>query len=526
MKRIFIAIIAMLILQHSFAQDALDAIRYSYLTPVQSARVQAIGGSNVSLGGDISSAFINPAGLAQFKTNEFVLTPGFFMNRAKLNYNDSTFKGNRSALNAGALGGVFSWGSQYRSSKIRNITVALAINQQANFNSNFGYRGRNTASSFSEKWVEELVFNNIRNVDDALYNFPGSASPAFASYLVDTLPGFRGYRTNADVSKMPLDQSFSYQTRGGMYEGAFAMAWNKEEKILYGLTIGIPIVNFNRRTTVVEKDASGNTNNDFESFTFNEKFSTTGLGFNAKLGVIFKPVEYFRLGLTFHTPSVLSLTDFTSVTITSNIENYSRRINNDNSKPTSYTYATKDLTENQQDNVTYTYQLFTPWRLAASAAYVFREINDVTKQKAFITGDVELVNYKSASFSSNEEVPTNDEIAYFNSVNQDIDALYKMALNARIGGELKFKTFMVRAGFNYQGSPYQKNVLPKGAKAWRMTPSLGLGYRDKGFFADFTYAHTIGNDIHIPYLLAEGVYPLARNNFNNGQVVATVGVKF
>ena len=524
MKKIFIVGLAIFVLQQSFAQNALDALRFSYLTPTGSARVQAIGGANISLGGDISSTFINPAGLAQFKTNEIVLSPGFFMNSAKLNYNDSLFKGKKSALNTGVSGLILSRSSRFKSSNIRNTTIAIAVNQSANYNSTFAYKGRNNFSSFSEKWLEELVYNNEQNFDNALNNYPHGASLALQGYLIDSLVNYSGYRTNADIAKMPLDQSFSYETRGGMHEAAFAIAWNSKEKFLYGVTIGMPFINYNRKTTVTEKDGTNNPNNDFESFTFTETFSTRGNGFNAKLGAIFKPVEYFRIGLTFHTPSLFTLTDRTDATVTSNIENYARRINNDNNKPTSFTYSTHEFTDG--NDYSYQYQLLTPWRLGASLSYVFREIKDVTKQKAFITGDVELVNYKSTSYSSNEEAPTAGEEDYFKSVNENIDELFKMAVNAKIGGELKFKTLMVRAGFNYQGSPYAKDVLPEGAKGWRMTPSLGLGYRDKGFFVDLAYAHTIGKDIHIPYLLLDNQYPLAKNNFNNGQVVATVGFKF
>ncbi len=107
-----------------------------------------------------------------------------------------------------------------------------------------------------------------------------------------------------------------------------------------------------------------------------------------------------------------------------------------------------------------------------------------------------------------------------------MDALYRMAFNARIGGELKFKTIMVRGGFNYMGSPYQKSQLPQGSKVSRMIPSLGLGYRDKGYFVDLTYSHLIGNDFHVPYLLTGNNYPYANNKFSNGQVVATIGFKF
>lgn len=522
----------MLLLQQLFAQNALDALRFSYLTPTGSARNQAIGGANISLGGDISSAFINPAGLAQFKTNEFVLSPGFFMNNAKLSYNDSLFKNKRNALNVGASGLILSWGTRYKSNKIRNTTVALAVNQSANFNSNISFGGRNVNSSFSEKWLEEISYSGVTTVDEVLTRFPSGASQAYETYLLDTITvnNERRIFSMANKNGIPggsipnLYQSFNFQTRGAMHEAALSMAWNNREKLLYGVTIGFPIINYRRQTTVTERDLSGNNDNDFESFTFAETFSTSGTGLNAKLGVIFKPVEYFRLGLTFHTPSVLSLTDRTDATLTSNIENRSRRLNNDNTKPTSYTYSTKDYTDGV--DYTYNYQLVTPWRLGASLSYVFREIKDVTKQKAFITADAELVNYKASSYSSNAEIPVAGEEAYFKSVNTNIDELYKMAINARIGGEVKFNTFMVRGGFAFMGSPYQKDVLPDGIKGWRMIPSLGVGYRDKGYFIDLTYAHAIGKEISVPYLLQDAQYPIARNNNTNGQIMATIGFKF
>ena len=89
---------------------------------------------------------------------------------------------------------------------------------------------------------------------------------------------------------------------------------------------------------------------------------------------------------------------------------------------------------------------------------------------------------------------------------------------------------MVRAGFNFMGSPYNRNfvndVFGEDLPGWRMTPSLGLGYRDRGIFFDLTYAHAFGRDFHIPYTLQDASYPFAKNNISNGQVVATVGFKF
>ncbi|MBX9784953.1 MAG: hypothetical protein K2X48_16815 [Chitinophagaceae bacterium] len=510
------------------AQEPMDALRFSYNNFVGTARSQAIGNAGVSLGGDFSSTFINPAGLAQFKTNEFVFTPGFFMNRNKMSYNDSTFKGNRSALNTGSIGFVFSSSNRWRSSNIKNSTISLALTQTANYNARFSYSGRNNFSSYSEKWVEQLANNRISNFDDALSLFPDGASLAVENYLVDTIlsnGNIVGYRTNAETLRMPLNQSFTYTTRGGAYEAALGFAWNNKEKLLYGLTIGVPLINYSRSSTINESDASGNTNNDFARFTYTEDFSTKGAGVNLKLGLIYKPVEHFRIGVTFHTPSLLVLTDRTNATLVADVENYARRIRNDNTRPTTYTISTRDITNGNDYN--YEYQLLTPWRAAISASYVFREIKDVTKQKAFITGDVELVNYKFNSYSSGASNPSEGEKQYFKNLNSVIDELYRMAVNFKLGGELKFKTFMVRGGFNYMGSPYKKDVLPQGVKSLRrITPSLGIGYRNKGYFVDLTYAHTMARDVHFPYQLSGNQYPLAENNLTNGQILATVGFKF
>ncbi len=528
MKKFFIASISMCFLQQLQAQDIFDALRFSY-QPVStgSARIQAIGGANISLGGDISSSFINPAGLAQFKTNEIAITPGFNMNTNKMLYNDQTTAGKKNKMNIGTSGIIFSWGSRFKSNP-SSTAISFAINRASNFNSGFSYGGRNLNSSYSWKWIEEIDNSTASSIDDIRKRFPLGASQGYESYLLDLDANGRVI-SNASIDKN-LDQQFSYQTAGGITEAAFAMAWNKNNKFLYGVTIGIPIINYERKSTVTEKDGTGNTNNDFESFIFNETLSTKGTGFNAKLGIIFKPVEYFRIGFTFHTPSLITLKDVASATLTSNIENLSRRLNNDQNKPTSYTYTTADINSiagiEGGENV-YNYQLSTPWKLGASLSYVFREISDVTKQKAFITGDVEVVDYKAMSYSSSEDVPNPGDAEYFNNLNNSINNTFKMSFNAKIGGELKFKTLMVRAGFNYMSSPYSKEFLKDSdIKGWRMTPSLGVGYRDNGVFVDLTYAHGFGKSFHVPYSLSSANFPYAKNNYYNGQITATVGFKF
>src|SRR5215217_5813341 len=68
------------------AQEPTDALRYSWIVPSGTARQQAIGGAMTSLGGDVTATFVNPAGLAFYRTGDFVLSPGFRFGKAKSTY--------------------------------------------------------------------------------------------------------------------------------------------------------------------------------------------------------------------------------------------------------------------------------------------------------------------------------------------------------------------------------------------------------------------------------------------------------
>jgi hypothetical protein len=99
---------------------------------------------------------------------------------------------------------------------------------------------------------------------------------------------------------------------------------------------------------------------------------------------------------------------------------------------------------------------------------------------------------------------------------------FRGAINLRLGGEVKFKTIMGRAGFAYMGSPYANREL----RGTRMLLSGGLGYRNKGFFVDLTYIHNMLRATHVPYYLSDKPSPLAEGRGTLGNVVLTFGVKF
>ena len=81
---------------------------------------------------------------------------------------------------------------------------------------------------------------------------------------------------------------------------------------------------------------------------------------------------------------------------------------------------------------------------------------------------------------------------------------------------------MVRLGGAYYGNPY-KNLA--GEKGSRLQLTGGLGYRDKGFFIDVAYVHTMGKDVHFPYRLQNTAFSGASIKATGGNAVLTVGFK-
>lgn len=494
-----------------FAQEPADALRYSWLTQNGTARNQAIGGAGASLGGEFTTMFINPAGLAFYKTNEFVFTPSFNMQKNKSVYNGTSDEASKNRFNVGSTGLLFSV-PVYNSKSIRSYSIAFGINRVADFSNNIYYKGLNNKSSYSQKYIEELKKDNVTDPNVAASNYPFGTSLAFNTFLIDTVQdsdgNFSDYKTLSPFAT-GVNQESSIHTSGGITDLSLAGALNLNEKIYVGASIAVPILNYKRDSYFKESDATSNATNNFNYFEVNETLDTKGYGVNGKLGVIFKPVEYVRLGLAFQTPTYYELTDKYTTEVSTDLEGYGG---------TGIKTQGSGLFTNDQP-AQIKYALSTPWKLTASASYVFREVEDVRKQRAFITADVEYINYKAASFSAIDETNVDDK-NYYKQLSDVIDQEYKGAFNFRLGGELKFNTIMFRLGGAYYGNPYKNET------ASQVKLAGGVGYRDRGIFIDLTYVYGINKDVNYPYRLQnrENYYAALIKN-NAGNIMATVGFK-
>jgi hypothetical protein len=510
-----LTIVLLFVATKTIAQIPEDAIRYTWHTQNGTARALAIGGAMGSLGGDITANFVNPAGIGFYKTNEATISAGYLISKQQLLYKGFQQNTDKNYFGLGTSGFVLALKNENNTTNTK--AASFAFTQKANFNNIVHYKGFNNYSSFSEVFAEELASGlNLNDVLSTKSTSPYTVAPAYLSYLIDTVTigGKKVVRSLTDGiidAGRYLSQEMTRNTKGGMYELAGTYAGSDGEKWFWGGSIGVPIINFESNTIFKETDTSSITSDQFKSFTFTDNYTTKGIGINGKFGLIYRPKEYVRIGLAIHTPSYMSFSDERKSSLATTLEN-----------PFKDTVVNSSTFTNGQERGQARYIQNAPWKYILSASYVFREVEDVTKQRGFISADIEYIRHSRSKFSSDAEQPTEGEKAYYSQLNSIVKNIYKSNINIKVGGEVKFNTIMGRLGFGYYGSPYKETPN----KSNKMTFSGGIGYRNKGFFADLTYIHLINNDFDVPYRLQNSLTEFASVKQKTGNIMATIGVKF
>ena len=508
MKRIFLLILLGSSLT-MYAQDPEDALRLSWHTPSGTARSNALGGAMGSLGGDLSSNHINPAGLGFYKSGELLFAPKFSFQSNNLNYlgNKSTSSNIKATI--GSFGIVFADGKRKRN--WTSTAFSITFNQIADYNNHVSFSGNNNFSSYSEKYLEELV-NDRADTLSALNNYIFGSSLAFRTYLVDTTAGpngaVTGYQSLVPIST-GVNQKYDATTSGSYNELAFGWGGNVEDKLYLGASIIMPMINYNRNLYFSETDLTNNPNNYFGGFTVNENFSSRGWGLGAKFGVIYKPESFLRLGFSLHTPQVITFRDAISADMTTNTESYAG-IQSASSSDLSDGYA--GLRE---------YTIATPTKATFSGSYFFAAPNKPTQPLGFVSADIEWVNYSGARYYANTYDKESDD--YYRALNTTIKAIYKDNVNIKIGSEIKVNSnWMVRAGTAYYGSPYKDETI----KASQWTVSGGIGYRTNKHFIDLTLVNTTVKDAIFPYRLNDKPNTYASYTGNRLMFNIGYGIRF
>ncbi len=447
------------------AQNETDALRYSMLDYQGTSRFNSMAGAFTALGADLSMVSLNPAGMGVYKKSEFSFTPAMLYANTTGTYNGSTLYDEKFDFifsNAG-----FVWNFDPKSTEWRGLSIGLGYNRLASFNNRFHYKGE-ANTSFLDPYVNML--NVASGTDAGIISsvYPYNVNLGYQTYLINPTP-LDSFQYNHVLSGIDgLLQEKTVVTRGGIGETFFAIAANYESKLYIGGSFGFPSVRYVEESSYTESPPTDDTLSGLKEYQFNYYQRTNGNGFNAKLGVIYRPADWLRLALAYHSPTFYGLTDRWETSINA--------IYTDGS----------DFTENSP-NGAFDFALTTPGRALGGLAIVLAK-------RGLISVDYELTDYRNARLRTPRAYISS---AYdFESENNAINDNYIQGHNVRIGTEWRLSTLRIRGGYGIVTSPYNPAVSDAGA---RKIMSAGLGYKNDDYYVDLGYRYvTIANE-HYPY---------------------------
>ncbi len=464
MKNLIIVILTIGTACFAFAQSAEESLLFSNQNFDGTARSSAMGGAFSSLGGDISVASTNPAGLAIFRNSTASITPGMYFNKIS----GDGKSGNKSRFVIPSTGLVFV--SKNSETGVKNWNFGFTYNQGANFNTkehfedlnskyslldDIAYDANNDANGNFNPYKEEALKNYDKNSDVGL--LPGMA---YNTYLISPTGANGAYQSPILTGDL-MNRFEDISTKGSSGEIALSFAGNYEDKLYFGATLGLQNINYERSNKYDEKVAN-NDQSILDYFYYDKFKQTQGGGVNLKLGLIYRPINELRLGVAFHTPTFYSLEDEYLYSMYSNFKSEPEK--------NAGMEFTQEYPRNGETGI-FEYEYRTPWKFTFGGSYIFNKIG-------LLSIDYDLIDYSSAKFYDGGN---------FDEVNQNIKDSYKLTGNLKVGAEVRLnKQFALRAGYNHFGNMYDdKTKMEQKASQY----SAGLGYRFKNTFIDASYQH-------------------------------------
>lgn len=522
---LFTISITLIYSQVSFAQIAENALKFSEMGSFGTARIQAIGGAGYALGGDVSTAAINPAGLGFFNRSTIVFTPTFSYTDITANYLDQQNDLFNTNLGISNFGIVFNNTKEDEliPSDWRGGSFSITYNRINRHN--FDYIFDPTINEFSILDEFALQSNGIsadvleNNVSNE--NFLSYADAAYYNYLIN--PDASGSNYFVSIPEGTLaDQDGYVEEQSRLSQWNFAYGGNFKDKLYLGASLGFKSFSYERTNEfneyylypddyivyqggyffpVPDGDVS------IDSVTFNrlsEVQRIDGTGINVNLGVIYRPVNEITIGLSYQSPTFYSVTEDYQFDLESDV--YGIQISDteapfDIEGPDDLVRGTPILSE---------YTLATPSRIGAGLAYFFQKYG-------FITADIEYVNFKRSRFNA-----SNFATSY---LNDEVDQYFRSSINYKVGGEFRYDVFRLRLGYAMYADPTQfpNDDLDRD----RQILSGGVGISTAKFFADLAITYTQYETDYRPYTYAS-YFPLSSTTQQNNitQASLTLGFNF
>ena len=412
------------------------------------ARSMAMAGAFTSLGGDISSMGINPAGLGMYRSNDVSVTPMLSFTSAS-NSAESWGSNSRNRFAMGNVGAVINL--KEGSGSLLSLNIGVGYNRVADFNYSYGYTSQSAPSlspyrsivdAFSRQLGQGGVFpqGGALNYDYSTAYYWGGAL-AYNAYLLDAARDAEGdYWTSANSIGVnaTTGHTVGMESRGSIGEYDLAIGMNFANKLYVGATLGIQSVNWRRQIYYGEDYIYTSTPVDSQGealeypasmMDYNQAVNISGVGVNLKLGVIYRPIPSLRIGVALHTPTYYALERTYQAYMSSNFN------------------PSGDTTPSLEDLGSNAWEFTSPTRFMAGISYSFSRfaVISVDYERDWYNG-MRVVNVPDGF-----DIPTH-------IYNQEFKDNFKGSNTLRVGAELKpFKFMALRAGYGIATGALRNN---------------------------------------------------------------------
>jgi hypothetical protein len=503
MKTKFLYLILIFPFVSVFAQDITDAIRFSREDMMGTARFTAMGGAFTSLGGDMSSLRLNPAGSSIFLNNQAsgtlnlnVRNNDVFFGNASASNNDTTFDLNQA-------GAVFVYTSNDDDATVSKYSYGFSYDQIANYNDSYRASGNinqsigdffvSEAQGLPLEFLEPLSTETLSELYTLLGETDGlsgqNALLGYQTFIFDAVNPDNLNNTDyvSNIQGNNFRHNYFIDERG--YNGRFSFNTSVEikKKFYFGLNVNAHYMEYERFTSSIEDN--NNIDSQIARVNFNNTLITRSNALSFQLGAIAKVTPQLRAGLSYQSPTWFRVSD--------EVEQSIETLRRENGGLTEYFFNPRVLVIYPE----YNFRTASTWR--AGLSYVFGN-------RGLLSVDYSIQDYSNLKFRTGPAQIVNNEI------NENLTN----AASLNIGGEFVLKQFRFRAGYFNQETPYNDSAIMSDLTGY----SFGLGYNFNLFNIDlaYTFASIERNDV----LYNTGLSQTANINNDESNIFLTVSFGF
>lgn len=505
------------------AQYTFDAVQYSQTQLRGTSRFLSMGGAFGALGGDISALGQNPGGIGVYRSSDVNVSGNLDLNSSTVGDEKNT---NNKLLftNIGYVGAV-----KLNSDVMPNFNFGFSYNRINSFRRHYTGYMANIPTSVTNYFAEKAMEDGMTKADMEKSNpyYDGNARwdqiAAYKTDLITTVDALGKKFEGLGYDGVVGEGEFEVDEWGHTDEYIASFGGNIYNKFYWGVSVGMTEFVYESykyygeylHNTVVWDEIGGmyfNVIGDASLGIVNSS-RTVGTGVNGKFGFIFKPVNEFRIGAAFHSPTFYDMKDIYSGNISAEYKG--------EKMTTPYT-----LVEEYPQNVVY-YRMRTPWKFIGSLA-------TVVGGKGILSADYE--------YSDNASTRILDDRGYeLPDATSEIKTYLKPSHTLRVGAELRVTpNFSLRAGYSYQTTGVSDDVVNDRVEvevagtnpAYSYDTSNqhitgGFGYHQGCFYFDLAYVNQCRkSNYHAFSGIADLPTVSTEVKDNNHRIQATMGFRF